>query len=157
MMPFLLCMLFSGIGVLGSLYVCTVVVIKYFTNGPAENIHVATSPDTWQDVFIAVPAICFGFQCHISSIPVYASLKKRTVAQFSKVCVIALFLAFTVYTLTGIFGSLTYGTSSCSDILKSYDADDVSMTIARIMIAASVLTAYPILHFCGRYVNQYQH
>ena len=89
-------------------------------------------------------------QCHISSVPVYASLKKRTIGQFARVITGALIIATVTYVMTGIYGSLTFGDQVCSDVLLSYDAGNVTVTIARVMILCNMLTSYPILHFCGR-------
>ncbi len=42
----------------------------------------------WMELFHVVPVICFGYQCHVSVIPIYSCMKKRnklnfTVASFS--------------------------------------------------------------------------
>ncbi len=89
-------------------------------------------------------------QCHVSSVPVYSSLKKRTLGQFTKVIIGALTIGFIAYTLAGIYGGLTFGRIVCSDILLSYRADDVPVTVARCMILCNMLTTYPVLQFCGR-------
>lgn len=36
------------------------------------------------------------------------------------------------------------------DVLRSYPSEDVAVAVARAFIILSVLTSYPILHFCGR-------
>ncbi|XP_033626902.1 putative sodium-coupled neutral amino acid transporter 7 isoform X1 [Asterias rubens] len=140
----------SSVGVLGTIYVAAVVVANYYLLPANAATHIVTKPTSWTDVFAAIPTICFGFQCHISAVPVYASLKKRTVSQFALVITGALVIASVTYILTGIYGSLTFGDQVESDVLLSYDAGNVTVTVARAMILCNMLTSYPILHFCGR-------
>lgn len=51
---------------------------------------------------------------------------------------------------TGICGFLTFGAAVDPDVLRSYPSEDVAVAVARAFIILSVLTSYPILHFCGR-------
>ena len=103
-------------------------------------------------VFNAVPLICFGFQCHVSSIPVYSGLRKRNIRRFFYVILSAVFICFIVYTLTGAFGLLTFSTKCInSDILMNYCPNDIPVSVARGMLLLSLITSYPILTFCGRY------
>ncbi|XP_072024385.1 sodium-coupled neutral amino acid transporter 7-like [Amphiura filiformis] len=139
----------SSVGVLASFYVCAVIVVNYHIY-PPPTAEIITKPQSWMDVFSAIPAICFGFQCHVSSVPVYSSLKKRTLGEFTKVVIGALTIGFIAYTLAGVYGSLTFGWVVCSDVLLSYNADDVPVTVARCMILCNMLTTYPVLQFCGR-------
>lgn len=50
----------------------------------------------------------------------------------------------------GICGFLTFGAAVDPDVLLSYPSEDMAVAIARAFIILSVLTSYPILHFCGR-------
>lgn len=51
---------------------------------------------------------------------------------------------------SGICGFLTFGAAVNPDVLLSYPSEDVAVAVARAFIILSVLTSYPILHFCGR-------
>ena len=51
---------------------------------------------------------------------------------------------------SGICGFLTFGAAVDPDVLLSYPSEDVAVAVARAFIILSVLTSYPILHFCGR-------
>nr|XP_006824901.1 PREDICTED: putative sodium-coupled neutral amino acid transporter 7-like [Saccoglossus kowalevskii] len=88
--------------------------------------------------------------CHLSSVPIYCTLKKKTVGQYAKVVIPSMAVIFTLYAVIGIYGYLTFGDSVNSDILLSYGYNDIRVTVARIMITISLLTVYPILHFCAR-------
>lgn len=51
---------------------------------------------------------------------------------------------------SGICGFLTFGAAVDPDVLLSYPSEDMAVAVARAFIILSVLTSYPILHFCGR-------
>lgn len=59
-------------------------------------------------------------------------------------------LPFPLHLLIGICGFLTFGAAVDPDVLRSYPSEDVAVAVARAFIILSVLTSYPILHFCGR-------
>ena len=87
----------------------------------------------------------------MSSIPIYAGLKKRNVRRFSISLSLAMLLCFAVYTPVGIFGYLMFQHECLApDILRNYCPDDIAVDVGRFMLAISVMTSYPILHFCGR-------
>ncbi|XP_069510773.1 sodium-coupled neutral amino acid transporter 7 [Ambystoma mexicanum] len=143
----------SALSVIGTWYVTVIIIIKYFW--PNEGISpglIPTSPPSWMSVFNAMPTICFGFQCHVSSVPVFNSMKRPEVKTWSWVVTAAMLIALFVYTGTGVCGFLTFGSIVNQDVLLSYPSNDVAVAIARAFIIVSVLTSYPILHFCGRAV-----
>lgn len=53
---------------------------------------------------------------------------------------------------SGVCGFLTFGANVSQDVLMSYPSNDVAVAIARAFIVVCVVTSYPILHFCGRFV-----
>ncbi|XP_053255360.1 sodium-coupled neutral amino acid transporter 7 [Podarcis raffonei] len=142
----------SCLSVVGTWYVTAIIIIKYIW--PDENIpeEITTSPSSWMSVFNAMPTICFGFQCHVSSVPVFHSMKQPEVKPWGAVVTAAMVIALFVYTGTGVCGYLTFGSSVEQDVLMSYPSNDIPVAIARVSIIVCVLTSYPILHFCGRAV-----
>ena len=74
---------------------------------------------------------------------------------FAIVVAAAVSICFCVYTLTGVFGYLTFYRKECieSDILRNYSPKDVMVDVARAMLGLVVVTSYPILTFCGRFVS----
>ncbi|XP_049860474.1 putative sodium-coupled neutral amino acid transporter 7 [Schistocerca gregaria] len=139
----------SYLGVGAVFYVVVLIVYQKFagefTPGPVK-----TSPTEWTDVFLVVPVICFGYQCHVSVIPIYSCLHERTIFNFSICCGAAVFICMLSYTLAGTFGYLTFGADVTSDILESYSGYHPSVLIGITAIAIKTYTTYPILLFCGR-------
>ncbi|KAF4010748.1 hypothetical protein G4228_001990 [Cervus hanglu yarkandensis] len=109
-------------------------------------------PASWIAVFNAMPTICFGFQCHVSSVPVFNSMRRPELKTWGGVVTAAMVIALAVYMGTGICGFLTFGAAVDPDVLLSYPSKDMAVAVARAFIILSVLTSYPILHFCGRAV-----
>ncbi|PIK61700.1 putative sodium-coupled neutral amino acid transporter 7 [Apostichopus japonicus] len=141
----------SSVGVFATLYVCAVIILTYYLKKGTHTLHPTTHSDySWTRGFAAVPTICFGFQCHLSSVPVYASLKHRNVKHFSLIVLTAMSVSSVAYILSGTFGYLTFGFAVCPDILSTYSAKNAAISVARVMILVNMLTTYPVLHYCGR-------
>lgn len=138
----------SVVGVIGILYVVGLVTVKYFMPHP-EPGSVKTHPDSWIDVFLVVPDICFAYQCHVSVIPIYSCMEKRNLKEFSKTLTLAMTLCVLTYTVTAALGYLMFGDNITSDILLSFEPD-IPVLIAVVLIAVKTYTTYPILLFCGR-------
>ncbi|KAJ8336621.1 hypothetical protein SKAU_G00378410 [Synaphobranchus kaupii] len=143
----------SALSVVGTWYVTIVVIIKYIWPDNAIDPHdIPTSPSSWTDVFNAMPTICFGFQCHVSSVPVFNSMRKREIRPWGGVVTAGMIICLFVYTGTGVCGFLTFGNKVNQDVLISYPSKDIAVAVARAFIVICVVTSYPILHFCGRAV-----
>jgi len=134
--------------VVSVIYVVLLIIVQYY-NGDYVPGDIKTSPSAWTDVFLVVPTICFGYQCHVSVIPIYSCFKNRNIKQFSSAIMLALAICVFIYTIAATFGYLTFGSKIDSDILKSYDAKDPYVLLAIIAISIKTYTTYPILSFCG--------
>jgi len=110
---------------------------------------IKTGPTQWSDVLLVVPTICFGYQCHVSVIPIYSCFKKRTLTNFSASATLAILICVITYSVAASFGYLTFGSNVRSDILMSYDAHDPYVLVAIIAISIKTYSTYPILSFCG--------
>uniref|UniRef100_A0A4W5M6R5 Solute carrier family 38 member 8 n=1 Tax=Hucho hucho TaxID=62062 RepID=A0A4W5M6R5_9TELE len=108
--------------------------------------------DSWASMFSVVPTICFGFQCHEACIAIYSSMENKKLSHWVIISVISMFFCLLIYTLTGIFGFLTFGRTVAADILMSYPGNDVVMIIARLLFGISIITIYPIILLLGRSV-----
>ena len=102
------------------LYLVALVVYEYYTGNYTPG-PIKPKPEHFSDAFVAVPTLCFGYQAHFSVIPVYSCMKNRTVKQFALTATIAMALSAAFYTLTAVFGYLTFGSLVDEDILLSYD------------------------------------
>ena len=97
-----------------------------------------------------LPVFTLGFQCHMTSVPLYYELHKRSVSRYTVVILVTSFLVFICYVLAAVFGLMTFGVDVDPDILLEYSSKDILMTIARAAISVSVIGSYPIFTFLGR-------
>ncbi|XP_075243106.1 sodium-coupled neutral amino acid transporter 7-like [Convolutriloba macropyga] len=134
---------------LSVLYVVLAVACLYKTD-KLNDVNVKTHPDDGKAVFNSLPTIAFGYQCHVSGVPVYCSLKKRNLKNWLMILSASTLLSSLMYSCTTVFGYLTFGDQVADDILLSYSADSIPMTIARVGVMISVMMSYPTIHYCGR-------
>uniref|UniRef100_M4AI10 Solute carrier family 38 member 8 n=1 Tax=Xiphophorus maculatus TaxID=8083 RepID=M4AI10_XIPMA len=139
----------SVLGTLAATYLCVAVVVKHYLMDSHRIIY----PDTWTSMFSVVPTICFGFQCHEACIAIYSSMENQKLLHWTAISVLSMFFCLLTYTLTGVYGFLTFGQGVASDILMSYPGNDVVMIISRLLFGVSIITIYPIILLLGRYIK----
>ncbi|XP_024411607.2 solute carrier family 38 member 8 [Desmodus rotundus] len=146
----------SFLGTLAACYLALVVMAQYYLGAQAlvREPRPALSPSSWTSVFSVFPTICFGFQCHEAAVSIYCSMRNQSLSHWALVSVLSLLACCLVYSLTGVYGFLTFGTEVSADILMSYPRDDGAIIIARVLFAVSIVTVYPIVLFLGRSVMQ---
>uniref|UniRef100_A0A3Q0R1I4 Solute carrier family 38 member 8 n=1 Tax=Amphilophus citrinellus TaxID=61819 RepID=A0A3Q0R1I4_AMPCI len=144
----------SVLGTLAATYLCVVVIVKYYL----MDSHAVITPEhsqslsSWASMFSVVPTICFGFQCHEACIAIYSSMENQKISHWVVISVLSMFFCLLMYTLTGVYGFLTFGQAVASDILMSYPGNDVVMIISRLLFGISIITIYPIILLLGRSV-----
>ncbi|KAJ4947702.1 hypothetical protein JOQ06_009735 [Pogonophryne albipinna] len=136
----------SVLGTLAATYLCVAVIVKYYL---MESHNVIITPEHSEGV---VPTICFGFQCHEACIAIYSSMENKKLLNWVIISVVSMFFCLLIYTLTGVYGFMTFGRAVASDILMSYPGNDVPMIISRLLFGISIITIYPIILLLGRSV-----
>ncbi|KAM8776356.1 solute carrier family 38 member 8 [Rhynchonycteris naso] len=146
----------SILGTLAACYLALVIMVQYYLGPPGlvREPRPVLSPSSWTSVFSVFPTICFGFQCHEAAVSIYCSMRNQSLSHWVLVSVLSLLACCLVYSLTGVYGFLTFGTEVSADILMSYPGNDGVIIIARVLFAISIVTVYPIVLFLGRSVMQ---
>ena len=144
------------------LFVVAVVIVRYVEPAPGQApppVDLPKWPTSISSFLASIPTIFFAYQCHVSAVPIYASMKDRSpsawMTGFSQdsrpksdivilVVGVGLLLCCVVYTLTGTFGYMTFGDEVSSDILKSYPANDPLVIAARVLMAVAMVTRYVV-------------
>ncbi|XP_057699779.1 putative sodium-coupled neutral amino acid transporter 8 [Corythoichthys intestinalis] len=145
----------SVLGTLAATYLCVAVIVKYYL---METHTAILTPEhtqgvgSWASMFSVVPTICFGFQCHEACIAIYSSMENQKITHWVVISVISMLFCLLIYTLTGVYGFMTFGREVASDILMSYPGNDVVMIISRLLFGISIITIYPIILLLGRSV-----
>uniref|UniRef100_A0A8B9GGG1 Sodium-coupled neutral amino acid transporter 7 n=1 Tax=Amazona collaria TaxID=241587 RepID=A0A8B9GGG1_9PSIT len=122
----------GSLSVIGTWYVTAVIIIKYI----------------WPNKKLVPMMVTVAIICHMSSVPVFNSMKQPEVKIWVVVVMVAMVITLFVY--TGVCGFLTFGVGVEQDVLMSYPSNDIPVALAPALIVLCVLTSYPILHFCGR-------
>ncbi|XP_024865964.1 putative sodium-coupled neutral amino acid transporter 8a isoform X2 [Kryptolebias marmoratus] len=145
------------LGTLAATYLTVAIIVKYHTR-PAVPVHntplFSSGFSSWASMFSVIPTICFGFQCHEASIAIYSSMENQRLSHWVLISVVAMIICLVIYSLTGVYGYLTFGQQVEADILMSYASHDVLMLVARLLFGVSIITIYPIVVLLGRSVIQ---
>uniref|UniRef100_A0A8C1MXT6 Solute carrier family 38 member 8a n=1 Tax=Cyprinus carpio TaxID=7962 RepID=A0A8C1MXT6_CYPCA len=135
----------SVLGTFAATYLTVAIIVKYHKR-PAM-----CTGDQMFEHSCACADILYLFQCHEACIAVYSSMENRKLSHWVFISVVSMFICLIIYSLTGVFGYLTFGKNVTPDILMSYSGGDVSMIIARLLFGISIITIYPIIVLLGRY------
>ncbi|NXR16033.1 S38A6 protein, partial [Semnornis frantzii] len=145
----------SILGTLAACYLTLVIILKYYLQdknlGSSEP---SQSPraSSWASIFSVIPTICFGFQCHEACVAIYSSMRNQSFSHWVAVSVLSMLICLLIYSLTGLYGYLTFGKAVASDVLMSYPGNDPVVIVARLLFGVSVVTIYPIVVLLGRSV-----
>ncbi|NWT93561.1 AVT2 protein, partial [Urocynchramus pylzowi] len=145
----------SILGTLAACYLTLVVILKYYLQ--AESLHLTEPPQpsrssSWTSIFSVIPTICFGFQCHEACVAIYSSMRNQSFSHWVTVSVLSMLICLLIYSLTGLYGYLTFGEAVASDVLMSYPGNDPLVIVARLLFGVSIVTIYPIVVLLGRSV-----
>uniref|UniRef100_A0A4X2M1X8 Solute carrier family 38 member 8 n=1 Tax=Vombatus ursinus TaxID=29139 RepID=A0A4X2M1X8_VOMUR len=146
----------SILGTLAACYLSLVIVVKYYLKPDSliSETYRSPRPSSWFAVFNVFPTICFGFQCHEASVSIYCSMYNQNLSHWTVVSMAAMLACCLIYSLTGLYGFLTFGDNVSADVLMSYPGNDTVVIIARFLFGVSIVTVYPISLFLGRSVIQ---
>ncbi|KFQ30253.1 Putative sodium-coupled neutral amino acid transporter 8, partial [Mesitornis unicolor] len=133
----------SILGTLAACYLTLVVVLKYHLQ--AESLGSPEPPQpsrvsTWASIFSVIPTICFGFQCHEACVAIYSSMRNQSFSHWVTVSVLSMLICLLIYSLTGLYGYLTFGNAVASDVLMSYPGNDPIVVVARLLFGVSIVT-----------------
>ncbi|NXS65149.1 S38A6 protein, partial [Pandion haliaetus] len=145
----------SILGTLAACYLTLVIILKYYLQ--AESLGSPEPPQpsrasSWASIFSVIPTICFGFQCHEACVAIYSSMRNQSFSHWVTVSVLSMLICLLIYSLTGLYGYLTFGEAVASDVLMSYPGNDPIVIVARLLFGVSIVTIYPIVVLLGRSV-----
>lgn len=107
-------------------------------------------PENLKSMIAIIPVIYLAYQTHEIVVPVYASMKTRTVRNFTKSTILTLVILFILYSIAGTFAYLTFGVNVSADIMMMYDTKQPVVLFGNLALVTKMLTTYPSILFCGR-------
>ncbi|NXJ67026.1 S38A6 protein, partial [Rostratula benghalensis] len=145
----------SILGTLAACYLTLVIILKYHLQAGSLSSPEPPQPSrasSWASVFSVIPTICFGFQCHEACVAIYSSMRNQSFSHWVVVSLLSMLICLLIYSLTGLYGYLTFGEAVASDVLMSYPGNDPVIIVARLLFGISIITIYPIVVLLGRSV-----
>ncbi|NXX76463.1 AVT2 protein, partial [Urocolius indicus] len=145
----------SILGTLAACYLTLVIILKYYLQGQSLVLPKTPQParaSSWASIFSVIPTICFGFQCHEACVTIYSSMRNQSFSHWLAVSVLSMLICLLIYSLTGLYGYLTFGEAVAPDVLMSYPGNDPLVVVARLLFGVSIVTIYPIVVLLGRSV-----
>lgn len=98
-----------------------------------------------------VPAVVFGYQCHLSWVPTYACMRETCYSPKLILTVLSSFLiCLLAYEAIAVFGVLTFGSLLHSDLMLNYDASRPVVLIGISALVFKTVTTYPLILFPAR-------
>ncbi|KAL5247249.1 hypothetical protein ACHWQZ_G019196 [Mnemiopsis leidyi] len=133
-------------------YLVAAVYFEYLNMDQRAPINPWYPPDSADPIKIlsVLPTMSFAYQCHMTSVPLYGELTGRSVSKYGVVVGVAMFLATSAYLVVGYTGFAIFGGDVDPDIILSFPADSIVMTVGRVAITLSVCMTYPVVLFIGR-------
>ncbi|CAK8679934.1 putative sodium-coupled neutral amino acid transporter 6 [Clavelina lepadiformis] len=101
----------------------------------------------------SIPTMTFSFVCHTAVLPIYAELKHPSVNRMQKVANTSIGICFVVYSLSAVFGYLTFYNWMEAEMLLMYShtgETDILTMIVRLTVLVAVILTLPLTHFPAR-------
>ncbi|XP_054712257.1 sodium-coupled neutral amino acid transporter 7-like [Uloborus diversus] len=139
----------GSIGIFAMLYPVFLTVYGYFKIDIKPST-IKTHPDDLTAMLAMLPVLGLGYQCQEVCVPIYSCMKDRNLCNFAKSSFVAMGFLFVIYSITGCFGYLTFGSEVAHNVMKMYNAKDPFVMVGVGALILKMIVTYPILALCGR-------
>lgn len=123
----------------------------YMKEGPQQcDAEAFALTDKWA---YSIPTMTFSFVCHTAVLPIYAELKSPSASRMQKVSNSSIGVCFILYSLSALFGYLTFYNWTESELLLMYsyvDSSNVMTLVVRLCVLLAVVLTVPLTHFPAR-------
>jgi len=96
-------------------------------------------------LLLTIPIMCYSYQCQFLVPPLFAELRRPTRSRMTVVVVATICVCSLLYIPMGIFGYMTFGPATESNILLNLSGTSIATTVARLSIILMVIVSYPVL------------
>lgn len=143
----------SILSVLSSLFATLVVIVKFITEAALGNVNltgIRLISDDFFEFFGAFPILFLSFGCHLTVMPLYKSLKNRTMFKMSIPVSAAVGIVASLYTVLGLFGYLLFKEKTRDNFLLNFAANELLATICKFTFTLQLVVSLCVLHFVCR-------
>eukprot|EP00753_Platysulcus_tardus_P017386 PLAT6389.4.p1 GENE.PLAT6389.4~~PLAT6389.4.p1 ORF type:complete len:343 (+),score=117.55 PLAT6389.4:195-1223(+) len=102
--------------------------------------------------FAGLGAMSFAFVCQHNSFIVFNSMARPTQRNWRIVSNVSVAFALTVCLIMAIVGYLSFLDETKGDILDNFPANDAAATVARLLLALTMVLTFPMEHFVARHI-----
>ncbi|XP_042550122.1 putative sodium-coupled neutral amino acid transporter 11 isoform X1 [Dipodomys spectabilis] len=129
-----------------------IVITRVISLGP----HIPKTEDAWvfakPNAIQAVGVMSFAFICHHNCFLVYGSLEEPTVAKWSRIIHMSIFISVFISVLFATCGYWTFTGFTQGDLFENYCRTDDLVTFGRFCYGVTVILTYPLECFVTREV-----
>ncbi len=124
-------------------------------NAEAPLAGISAWPVSAAGLLRALPLLINAMQCHIQAAFVFAEMAPplRTPRARRAIAGGATSLLFAFYASVGLAGFMRFGAQTQGDILKNFGPADGAASVARLSVAITAISAFPMQHFPARSVT----
>ncbi|XP_022106999.1 probable sodium-coupled neutral amino acid transporter 6 isoform X3 [Acanthaster planci] len=105
------------------------------------------------DTAYALPTMAFSFVCHTAVLPVYCELAKPSKSRMQNVANSSIFISFTLYMISALFGYLTFYGNVSDELLDGYELynplDPLILSV-RLAVCLAIIFTIPLIHYPAR-------
>lgn len=102
-------------------------------------------------IFAGLGGISFAYVCQHSSFIVFNTLKQPTTANWRTVNLGSVGTAFAISMVLGLAGYLAFFNQTRANVLNNFACDDTAINVARLLLAFTMVTTFPMEHFVARH------
>jgi len=151
---------FSLVGILGMVYTCTVMMLRWLSGSYAAENGKFTAElvaeyiprfgsKGWRSVFsrnvaIMISMMSTAFMAHYNAPKFYWELQNNTITRFNRVVALSFAAAVLLMATTAMSGFGTFGGNAQPLVLNNYAVSDQLMFLSRIAVAMSLIFSYPL-------------
>lgn len=95
------------------------------------------------DIGSILPVFCFAYQCHLSWVPIVASIKREEKRKAFVTISVGMFIATIVYAVVSILAVLTFGSKIAEDLTESYPGKQWSILTTIGIVAFKCVVTLP--------------
>lgn len=124
------------------------------SNGALADEISYTTPPSWWSIFEAMPIMLFAFSCPLQAVAVAFELNtgfegdaEQTDKSMKVATAITIILCGFMYLSVGLFGYIQFGPATVGIVLDNYGESDAMANVARVLMAAHVALAYPVVSY----------
>jgi sodium-coupled neutral amino acid transporter 7/8 len=139
----------SSLGVL-SIGFIFYVVLSNFTHVEKIPDTVNYYPKSWGDVAFILPVFCLAYQCHLSLIPVIATIHRRQKPKAFITTTVAMIITMIIYSAVSVLAVLTYGKAIQKDLTESFPGHDWATEGSIVIIAVKSILTLPAAYLPAR-------